>query len=282
MSSQPPQPSFGVIMLRHMNSEQSAMYWAECYKRIRRFYPETPIVIIDDNSDSVYLDAVKNKEAALHKCTILRTPFQKRGELLPYHYYIINNWFANALIIHDSVFINKYIDFETIATGDLMSETGCLFLWQFDRGSLYDNRPHDISLINNINNIARRSDLLNVYLNPTLWVGCFGVMSFIRRSFLLEINEKYKVSDLIPHVTTRQSRMAMERVFACMVFDLWLQRKRQNANKNKIMQHRAAPPVSLMGNIHAYCRWGYSYANYISNHDNYATGLPIIKVWSGR
>ena len=275
-------PKFGFIMLRHMNSEQSAKYWAECYTRIRRFYPETPIVIIDDNSGPEYLDAIKDKEAALHNCTIVRTIFHKRGELLPYYCYTMYNWFDNALIIHDSVFINSYIDFETNATSDKMSEHGCIFMWHFGRAAMNDNRTHDIALINKM---IRGSELMKVYVSPVLWTaGCFGVMSLIRRSFLLEMNEIYDFSGLIPHITTRQARMALERAFACMVFDVRLRRERrhQSENKNKIIQPQPTVSVSIFGNIHAYCEWGYSYSQYISNYNNYATLLPVIKVWSGR
>ena len=103
----PPGIGFGFIILRHVNNEISSHYWSVCYDRIRRFYPETPIVIIDDNSTYEFIDS--KKEAALYKCLILRSIFPKRGELLPYYYYIHNKWFDSALIIHDSVFINIYI-----------------------------------------------------------------------------------------------------------------------------------------------------------------------------
>ena len=285
MSSSPaPVPSFGFIVLRHMNSKTSALYWIECYTRIRRFYPETPIVIIDDNSNPAYLDATKDKEATLHKCTIVHTIFHKRGELLPYYYYIINNdWFDNALIIHDSVFINQYIDFEKNASSNNMSEHGCIFMWHFERAAMHVNRAHDMTLINNMNNMNHGSEkLMKVYVNPTLWKGCFGVMSLIRRTFLLEMDEIYDLSGLIPHITTRPARMALERAFACMVFDVQRVRRLRRLNDKDKDKSQPSPIISIFGNIHTYCKWGYSYSDYIINSHNYANTLPIIKVWSGR
>ena len=274
-------PNFGFIVLRHMNSEQSARYWIECYDHIRRFYPETPIVIIDDNSHPVYLNAAKHKESTLHKCTIVRTIFHKRGELLPYYYYIIHNWFDNALIIHDSVLINRYIDFETFAISNNMSEHGCSFLWHFESiYSMYDNRVHDTALINNMKRASE--EIMKVYVNPTLWKGCFGVMSLIRRTFLLELNEIYDLSGLLPHITTRQARMALERVFACMVFDLRLRWSSRRPKLDTQPETRPATSISILGNIHTYCKWGYSYSDYSKNYNNYISLLPIIKVWSGR
>ena len=39
------------MMLRHVNSEKSSVYWMECYDNVRKYYPENPIIIIDDNSN---------------------------------------------------------------------------------------------------------------------------------------------------------------------------------------------------------------------------------------
>ena len=41
--------SIGFIMLRHVNSEETGKYWKVCYSRIRKYYPEVQILLIDDN-----------------------------------------------------------------------------------------------------------------------------------------------------------------------------------------------------------------------------------------
>ena len=257
-------PSFGFIVLRHVNNDQTALYWVECCARIRRFYPEAPIVIIDDNSDLKYIDSAK--EEAMYKCTIVRTIFHKRGELLPYYYYTLHHWFEVALIIHDSVFFNSYIDFESHMKYKL-PKYGCMFLWHFN--FLYDNRYNETAIIGNLQNT---SDLLEIYNNSASWRGCFGAMSLVRRDFLLEMEQTYAFSGLLSHITSRPARMALERAFACMVFDL------QNKKNNNINPHN----ISLLGCIHDYCKWGYSYSEYMLNTNNYAKVLPIIKIWSGR
>lgn len=99
---------YGFIILRHVNSVVSNCYWIECYERIRRFYPEYPIVIIDDHSDKNFLSSypVENTQ-------VVWSEFESRGEILPYYMFSRNNWFDYGIIIHDSVFIQEYVDFTT-------------------------------------------------------------------------------------------------------------------------------------------------------------------------
>jgi len=271
----PPGDGFGFIILRHINNEPSSHYWSECYDRIRHFYPETPVVIIDDNSSYDFIDL--KKEATLYKCLVMRSIFPKRGELLPYYYYIHNHWFDSALIIHDSVFINIRIDFEKMVA-DMPDGLKCKFLWHFDY--LYNDYAQESALINRLHNAER---LLTIYKDSNAWRGCFGVMSLIDRQFLLNLESHYNITDLISYVKSRAGRMALERAFACMVFDTIRisssasnnAEKEQQPDKSKIF-------ISCLGNIHKYCKWGYSYGEYLRNDYKYATSLPIIKVWSGR
>ena len=39
--------SFGFIITRHVNSENTNKYWNHCVKCLRTFYPEKKIVIIE-------------------------------------------------------------------------------------------------------------------------------------------------------------------------------------------------------------------------------------------
>ena len=96
----------GFIILRHVKSKFTDRYWKYSYDSIRKFYPENKIVIIDDNSKQQFLT---NKK--LYKTQIIKSEFPGRGELLPYYYYSKKKFFDTAVIIHDSVFINKKLDF---------------------------------------------------------------------------------------------------------------------------------------------------------------------------
>ena len=114
--------SYGFIITRHVNSEKTNKYWNECLRCIRRFYPFKKIVIIDDNSNQSLVKAdfpYKNVE-------VIQSEYPGRGELLPYYYFYKRHFFENAVIIHDSVFFHKRINFEKLVG------TPVLPLWHFE------------------------------------------------------------------------------------------------------------------------------------------------------
>jgi hypothetical protein len=285
---------FGIIITRHMSTTESAMYWKYCIDAVRVHYPDLPIVVIDDNSAPEFLTpALKKKEAILQtkKCRFIYSIYKKRGELLPYYYYSISNneWFENALIIHDSVFITRPLNnLSTIF--DILAEQGFLFLWHFD-SYMYDDKNDEIRLISLLN--GGEDILKSVYSNPRHWSGCFGAMLFISYTFLLNVSRTYNLPVLLGHVQTRKNRMSFERLIGCtMIHAAW--RQNQNSlvdlsNLNKLGYQKG---TSYLGNIHTYCPWGiqfkhvltelnracYSPNEYLSSETN----MPIVKVWSGR
>ncbi len=273
---------FGIIITRHMSSEETASYWVLCVHAIRLHYPELSIVVIDDNSDPKFLtDNLRSKEQQLYKCRIIYSTYKKRGELLPYYYYALkdNPWFEHALIIHDSVFIVKPITNLNVVF-DILDKRGFLFLWHFSKGSLRDNVADEIGLIQRLNN---GEDIIKtIYADLDTWSGCFGGMAFISRKFLLKLNDVYNLSTLVNHITIRRNRMSFERLIACTM----IHAGHDAANKSYQME------VSYLGNIHNYCEWGVTFREmqhvimsacfenekYMTNEDT----CPIIKVWSGR
>lgn len=184
-------------MLRHVNSKDTNRYWMHCYDCIRKYYPEHPIVIIDDNSN---LEFITIKE--MTNVTVVHSEYPQRGELLPYYYYSCNKWFDTAVILHDSVFINQSIDF-TVEHYKI--------LWSFEH---YWDRPQDESRILQIFNDP---ELLQFHRNKTLWKGCFGGMAIIMHDYLTSINMKYDVSKLLKVIHNRYNRMRFERVIACLL-----------------------------------------------------------------
>jgi hypothetical protein len=228
----------GFIILRHVNSEQTNTYWNLCYDCIRKYYPEHLILIIDDNSNYEYI-----KERSLYKTTIIKSEYPGRGELLPYYYYLHNKLFDTAFILHDSVFINTYID---------LSVNKYKIIWDFEHH--WDQIEDETNMIKMFND----EELLIFYENKDLWKGCFGCMTIITHEYLTYINNKYDISKLLDVINTRYNRCSFERVIACLL---------QKHEKNE----------SLLGNIHMYCPIGHSF----SEKDIYKH-LPIIKVWTGR
>jgi len=195
-------------------------------------------MIIDDNSKYEYIT-----ERELYKTFVIESEYRGRGELLPYYYYLKNKLFETAVIIHDSVFINCYIDF---------SVNKYKLLWEFEH--YWDNTEDERKMINAFND----KELLDFYDNKHLWKGCFGGMSVITHNYLLDINRKYDISKLLENVVSRYERQCFERVVACLL----------QCNEKK---------ETLLGNIHSYCPWGLEF----NAKDEY-THLPMIKVWTGR
>ena len=230
--------SIGFIILRHVNNKLTNNYWIHCYDSIRKLYPTNWILIIDDNSNYQYVT-----NHVLYNTTIIPSEFPGRGELLPYYYYLQNKLFDIAVIIHDSVFVNTYIDF---------SVDKYKIIWEFEH--TWDQIADETKMIKVFNDV----ELLNFYENKSLWKGCFGGMVIIKHDFLQEINRKYDISKLLNHVLDRRSRKSFERVIACLL-------------------QKTHTKTTLYGTIHSYMKWGTRF-----HHKHHYSHLPLTKVWTGR
>ena len=236
--------TLGFIILRHVNNPITNTYWIRCYYSIRMFYPENHILIIDDDSNSEYIDEHCISGDALYKTTVINTEYPKRGELLPYYYYLKNRLFDTAVIIHDSVFIQSKLDFDV---------DRYKIIWDFEHK--WDQIEDETKMIHSFND----PELYEFYRDKTLWTGCFGGMSIITHDYLTEINNKYDISRLLEFVLTRYNRCSFERVIACLL-------------------QKAYKTVPLLGDIHVYSNW-----TRISINDAYKyKDLPLLKVWTGR
>lgn len=273
---------YGFIILRHVNNELTNKYWISCINSIRKYYPENNILIIDDNSDyeyviedtlyktedTLYSTHIINSEypkkgklspyeyylhsnnyeyirkETLYKTFIINSEYPKRGELLPYYYYLENKLFDVAVILHDSVIINKHNDFKV---------EKYKFLWDF--GHTSDQTVNELKMLNVFNNL----ELNNFYKNKHLWRGCFGGMSIITHDYLTYINKKYDISKLLKCIHNRPDRCCFERVIACL------------------LQKDEKKDETLFGDIIRYCEWGIKF----NDIDKYKH-LPLIKHWSGR
>ena len=236
---------FGFIIIRHVNNKISDYYWKECYSCIRKFY-NNPIIIIDDSSNKEFL----NENIFLKDCTIIYdTEYKGAAELLPYYYFHKLKPFDTAVIIHDSLFIQTYINFDI--------NENIKYLWSFKH--TYDDEIfhliHDLCT-----GLVHDQELLEFYNKKTLWDGCFGVMSVIKWEFLDKINERHQIFRMLLKLKNRENRCALERVFAMI------------AQFNDTS-------TTYFGDIHSYIKWGISFSEYLTN--DYSS-YPVIKIWSGR
>ena len=142
--------SFGFIIIRHVASEGTNTLWKEAYKSIRNFYQE-PILIVDDNSNQEIINNDKDK-LVVKNTKIVNGEFPKRGELLAYYYFYKLRPFKKAVIIHDSVFINRYINFAKL--GNFHK------LWTFKHD--WNTPENEIKIIKQLDNSR---ELAKVYSN---------------------------------------------------------------------------------------------------------------------
>jgi len=230
--------TIGFIILRHVNKPITDQYWIKCYDSIRRFYAENSIIIIDDDSDK---ELISKKE--LYKTTVIYSEFPKRGEILPYYYYLKNRLFDIAVIIHDSVFIQKYMDFNVDTYR---------ILWEFEHD--WDQHEDEMRMIK----VFEDEALKNFYNDKKLWNGCFGGMSAISYDYLDSVNKLYNLNKLLDLVLTRFNRCSFERVIAVLL----------SINSKQ---------PSFFGYIHKYIPYWTPY----EETEKYRH-LPVLKVWTSR
>ena len=253
--------SFGFIITRHINSEQTNKYWNHNVKLIRTYYPLKKIVIIDDNSNYDYVKSdfdYKNVE-------IIQSQYPGRGELLPFVYYLKNKWFDNAVIIHDSAFLHKRIPFEKFRMpvlpfwhhpydkenlGNLLRIGAYLKSSAFIRQQLSGN---------DINILGMSKDKFNL---------CFGGQCYINHSFLATLERKYNLSNLVNAINCRTDRCGFERIIGLLF---------NNEYKN------LAKIKSFYGDIRNHHQaFLYNFDNYLNDFKNNHIHGTLVKVWTGR
>lgn len=195
--------TFGFIMIRYVKCSNTNQSWIRCYESIRKFYDE-PIIIIDDNSNMNYVS-----EHPIINCKIIASEFPRRGELLPYYYYIKYNFFKRAVVIHDSMEIVKYYNYNIIENYANFSR-----LFSFEPSSYNVDITHFEKMCGYINHgeSVYQYHLTNMHkLN-----GCFGVCYVIDYAFLIHVNNKYNISNLVNYIDTRKKRQCLERFLSCL------------------------------------------------------------------
>ena len=255
---------YGFIITRHVISEKTNKYWNQSVKLIRSIYPLKKIIIIDDNSDQDFVKSDHNYK----NTTIIKSQYPKRGELLPFIYFLKNKWFNNAVIIHDSVFIHKKINFGRI-------KMPVLPIWHFPD---HDDNPDNTNrILKGLKNNTKLLEMLNVGGDFIMsfsgnktnkWYGVFGCQCFINHDFLVKIQKKYNIENLLNYVSCRTDRCSLERIFALIFHE-----------ENPMLKNVR----SLFGGIQTYLRWGYNYDEY---HNDLFVKKRVpkgrIKVWTGR
>lgn len=243
----------GFIIIRHVNSELTNKYWNESYRTIRNFYPDSIIMMIDDNSQQEFIRLEEG--LVLTNYFIVQSEYHGAAEFLPYYYYLKYKLFDKAVILHDSVFFRKWIDFEGA------TDKGC-FIWHFNQYPS-DNAVEEVGLLRQMDHSEA---LVDMYFKKHLWKGCFGAQTVVSYDFLSFLEKKYHLTRLLPEIRGRERRSQWERILGCLFM---------MENKDLLTK------PSIFGIIYNYIQWGIPYDIY-QEQKGTILNQDVIKVWTGR
>ena len=254
---------YGFIITRHVSTEKTNQYWNHCIQCIRRLYPVSKIVVIDDNSKQEFVKADQEYENVV----FIQSEFPGRGELLPFYYFFKRHFFEKAIILHDSVFFRKKIRFDKIVAPVMP-------LWHFQQ-ERKENNVHSLELIQVLKNkyelfpfLSFQEEIIDIMKKRMNWFGCFGVQCVIQHSFVSLLEEKYSLFRLLHVIRCRRDRCCLERIMGVLFY-----KEYPLLLKNP----------SLLGQIHSYMPWGYTIDEYQQDcREKKVPVKPLIKVWTGR
>ena len=246
--------TYGFILTRHVKTIETNKYWNQSVKLLRCFYPNSKIIIIDDNSNQEFVKS----EFDYKNIEIIQSEYPGRGELLPYIYYLNNKWFDKAIIIHDSVFFHKTFDFNKYNKEAMM-------LWFF-----YNNDSELSNIIRISKALKNNSKIIKEVKNwnKKTWLSCFGGQSLISHNFLVKLNNKYNLTNLVNVINTRSDRCALERIIGILFY---------------IETKKTDNCFGYINEINEKSRLcDYTYSEYIESFYKGNILSPIVKVWTGR
>lgn len=215
--------TFGFIIPTYVTTEAHKSVLRDGLKKIR-LYHQNPIILIDDHSPLDISD-IKNEFPDIF---IEQSMFQGAGEMNPYIHFYTNKCFDVAVILHDSMHLNKAL--EGI---DLVKDikfiryfTNHIVQWSWiqEPRTEYNIQHgivvHDDLIVHLLKKVL--SDKNQLFLNFCLdryykkrsWIGCFGIQTIIAHDFLKELQDKTNVLDFLVITNDRRNRCAMESIFA--------------------------------------------------------------------
>jgi len=263
---------FGFILLRHVRDAETNQYWQHSLECIRRHYPRTPVLLIDDNSQQQYVTPSQDAY-----CTIIQSEYPGRGEILPYYYFWKLRPFERAVFLHDSVFLQQPLT---------LSSEPIEWLWFF--------HPHteDVNIFNHhmaevlamCQHLTHSAILKSFYRSSTSWFGCFGAMANFTWSAIDQLQTEYNIFVLLDHIQDRRGRMTWERILPLVCY---LNPKKQSANNTENNSHSSNQEQTIptmIGNIfHKYFSYTYAAYNRDKERDNrWWRHEVLVKVWTGR
>lgn len=238
------------IILRHICDDTTNKYWRLCYLSIRKFYPMNDIIIIDNKST---YDT--NHELILENCKIIESEIPHCRLYTPLYYYLqYYNKYDQAIIIHDGIIFNSFIDFSDISS--------VKFLWHFKNHN-WDKIDVTKNIISDMD-IETQNRIIKLYESKN-WYGCFGCMLVINRTFIKILDEKYNLTSLKDKILNKESACEFERLLAVLCY---------------LESDTISNDTSIMGDF-TNLTWGLNLHQYYNNLNTY-NQQKIVKLFYDR
>lgn len=244
---------FGFIIIRHARTRTDDIIGEKCFNSIRKLYPNTHIVVVDDHSSfttPTYLDTRSTFVSSHLPAGV--------GEMLAWYYFYTQHPFVTACVLHDSMALADFLP-------PLQTEG---FLWHFDGDHMLGNHTEEIL----VSQLFEKK--INVWKSMVTeknkWKGCFGMCGVFSWESMHRLNDQTGMLErsFLENVKTRTDRMAMERIFGwgCQVTGI--------------------AKVSFFGDIHTYPN-AFIPSNDASVEQCLETQIEnkkscVVKVWRGR
>lgn len=209
------------VILRHVRHEGDNRLWKRCLHSVREFYPDVPVVIIDDNSSWQVPEEIMDNVIVIH------SEYPGAGELLPYYYFLKYKWSDKMIFLHDSMLLKREFNVDEW-------DHPVIFHWHFDQ----HQSDEDGIIDDKLRNLPFAEKLIALNHAKSFWNGCFGVASIIDLRVLEKLEAKYFFTrNLINKIKTRSDRMALERIFAILLFKEGCVTKETCANFGSILNY---------------------------------------------
>ena len=257
------QEEYGFIFPRCIREPKHANLWKECYNSIRTFFPEAPIIIIDDNSRPELIDGIF--EASLRNTSVYYNhEYPGAGELLPYIYLHNKMPFKKAVCLNDSMFVQER---EHLAQA-IQDTKEVSFLWDFGPMPDPDFIHQQYEMIQALHpGCVRR--IHHLFTSLSGWSACFATASIITLDFLNTLQEKYRILNLTRICRSRPYRCSLERIFGLCCYD-----------------HRPSGIPVVFGSSLVFNRGRstlYSFEEYLEDKKNGVhPNRRMVKVWNSR
>lgn len=190
--------ALGFVIGRHISAASHVDLCFRAYTSIRKFYPNNLILIVDDGS------LLSDPHGYDSRTIVVQSTVRGTGEFGLYYYYHLTHLFERAVLMHDSMVVNKSIS---------LPDVDIIYLWHFVFNDYLHVVKAEVEAL--LSELASKDEAERKY-KSNAWSGMFGCSCIMTWNYLDLLVSRYQIFRLLPKVKTRTMRCAMERVLGIL------------------------------------------------------------------